>query len=66
MGEPSSASPDAHSPRAVVLDDDQTGGDATTVTQAWTAEVHRRKNDLRSGVTQAVPWADAKARLSRL
>jgi len=40
--------------------------DEGVVAQAWAGEIRRRKQELRSGVRQAVPWEEAKARLDAL
>ena len=40
--------------------------DEGVVAQAWAEEVRQRKQDLRSGVRQVVPWEEAKARLDAL
>jgi putative addiction module component (TIGR02574 family) len=39
--------------------------DEAAVEQAWIAEAHKRLDSLASGATQAVPWAEAKARIAR-
>ena len=53
---------------AVVLAllDSLDGEDESAVGKAWADEIRKRKSDLRSGAVQAVPWADARARLSAL
>ena len=50
----------------IALQDNLDGDDAATVAKAWADEIRRRKSDLRSGVAQAVSWAEARARLSGL
>jgi putative addiction module component (TIGR02574 family) len=45
------------------LDDVDTSG---SLSPAWSAEVRLRREQLRSGVTKAVPWEEAKARLLTL
>lgn len=50
----------------IALLDSLDGEDETTVAQAWANEIRQRKNDLRSGADQAVPWLDARDRLSAL
>jgi putative addiction module component (TIGR02574 family) len=53
---------------AVVLAllDSLDGEDEAAVSQAWADEIRHRKQELRSGATRAVPWEQAKARLSAL
>ena len=48
----------------VALLDSLEGADDAAVSDAWRAEVTRRRAELRAGVTHALPWAEAKARLS--
>jgi putative addiction module component (TIGR02574 family) len=50
----------------VALLDSLDGADDPAVSDAWRAEVRRRRAELRAGATRAVPWAEAKARLSAL
>lgn len=38
----------------------------STVAQAWAVEIGLRKAALRSGATQPISWAEARARLSAL
>ncbi len=40
--------------------------DEAEVERAWIAEARRRSDGLRDGSIKAVPWAEAKARLSAL
>ena len=42
------------------------GDEEAAAAKAWQAEILRRKQDLRSGATIAVPWAEARARLAAL
>jgi putative addiction module component (TIGR02574 family) len=42
------------------------GDDQTAVNAAWAEEIRRRKEQLRSGMADAAPWEEAKARLSAL
>ena len=42
------------------------GEEETTVTKAWADEIRRRKEELRSGAAFAIPWAEARARLTAL
>lgn len=58
--------PDERSALVVALLDSLDGEDESTIADAWADEIRRRKADLRSGAAQAVPWAEAKARLSTL
>ncbi|MFM8900088.1 MAG: addiction module protein [Burkholderiales bacterium] len=50
----------------IALLDSLDGEDEASVSQAWASEIRQRKNDLRSGAVQAVPWLDARDRLSAL
>ena len=45
---------------------DSLGEDEAGVSRAWADEVQRRREELRSGAVRAVPWDEAKARLSTL
>lgn len=51
---------------ALALLDSLGGEDQAAVSQAWADEIRRRKEELRSGAARAVPWEEAKARLSAL
>jgi putative addiction module component (TIGR02574 family) len=51
---------------ALALLDSLDGEDEAAVSEAWADEIRRRKQELRSGATRAVPWEQAKARLSAL
>jgi putative addiction module component (TIGR02574 family) len=51
---------------ALALLDSLGGEDEAAVSQAWAEEVQRRRQELRSGAARAVPWEEAKARLSAL
>ncbi len=51
---------------ALALLDSLGGEDEAAVSQAWAEEVRRRRQGLRSGAARAVPWEEAKARLSAL
>jgi putative addiction module component (TIGR02574 family) len=57
---------DERSALVVALLDSLEGSDDATVSEAWRAELTRRRAELRAGLVHAVPWADAKARLSSL
>lgn len=58
--------PDDRSALVLALLDSLGGEDEATVSKAWAEEISRRKEALRSGAAQAVPWQDACARLSAL
>ena len=58
--------PDERSAVVLALLDSLDGEDEATVTKAWADEIRQRKSELRSGATPAVPWDQAKARLSAL
>lgn len=51
---------------AAALVDSLEGTDDASVSAAWRQELLRRREALRSGAAKAVPWADARARLSAL
>ena len=42
------------------------GSSDPSISDAWREEVRQRRAALRDGSVRAVPWADAKARLSAL
>jgi len=50
----------------LALLDSLEGDDEFAVSKAWAAEIAQRKADLRSGVANAAPWAEARARLNAL
>lgn len=58
--------PQERSALLLALLDSLEGGDESAISAAWSAEVAKRKADLRSGAINAVPWAEARARLSAL
>jgi putative addiction module component (TIGR02574 family) len=58
--------PDERSALVVALLDSLGGEDEATVTKAWADEIRQRKGELRSGAATAVPWAEARARLTAL
>jgi putative addiction module component (TIGR02574 family) len=58
--------PDERSALALALLDSLDLEDEATVSRAWAEEIARRKAELRCGRTQAVPWSQARARLSAL
>ncbi len=37
-----------------------------SIAEAWRTELIQRRADLRAGVVRAVPWSDARARLSSM
>lgn len=51
---------------AVALIDSLAGAAGGSVADAWRQELLRRRAALRVGATQAVPWAEARARLGAL
>jgi putative addiction module component (TIGR02574 family) len=57
--------PSERSAVVIALLDSLDGDDEASVAKAWLDEIRRRKHDLRSGVTQAVPWFEARDRLVR-
>lgn len=58
--------PDERSAVVLALLDSLEGEDEATVSKAWAEEIRRRRSELRSGAARAVPWDQAKARLSAL
>jgi putative addiction module component (TIGR02574 family) len=58
--------PDERSAVALALLDSLEGEDEATVMKAWADEIRKRRSELRSGAAEAVPWDEAKARLSSL
>jgi putative addiction module component (TIGR02574 family) len=58
--------PEERSALALTLLDSLPSEDGATVEKAWADEIRLRKNELRSGITQAIPWAVARARLNAL
>ena len=58
--------PDERSAVVLALLDSLDGEDEATVTKAWSDEIRQRKSELRSGAARAVPWDQAKTRLSAL
>ena len=57
---------DERSAVALALLDSLDGEDETTVAKVWADEIRVRKEALRSGTALAVPWSEAKARISAL
>lgn len=58
--------PDERSAVLIALLDSLDGEGDATVAQAWTDELRQRREELRSGAVQAVPWGDVRARLNAL
>ena len=58
--------PQERSAVLMALLDSLEGDDESAVSDAWANEIARRKADLRSGVANAAPWAQARARLIAL
>lgn len=57
---------DERSAVAVALLDSLEEADSASISDAWRAEVKRRRDELRSGVVRAVPWTEVKQRLGSL
>lgn len=58
--------PDERSVLVVALLDSLEGAGGPSVADEWRTEILKRRNELRSGRTHAVPWTEARARLSSL
>lgn len=58
--------PDERSAIVVALLDSLDGEPEAIVAKAWADEICRRRSELRAGTVQAVPWSEARARLSAL
>lgn len=58
--------PDERSALVLALMDSLDGGDESAVSAVWAEEIRRRKAELRSGAARAIPWSEARARLSAL
>ena len=58
--------PDERSVLVVALIDSLEGDSDPSIADSWRREAQKRWDDLRSGRTKAIPWAEAKARLSVL
>ena len=50
---------------AALLDSIEGSADPS-ISEAWRSEVRKRREAFRDGSIRAIPWADAKARLSEL
>ncbi len=57
--------PAERSALVVALLDSLEGSDDASFADAWRAEVLRRREALRAGRAAAVPWPEARARLTR-
>ena len=57
---------DERSAVALALLDSLEGEDEATVSDVWAEEIRLRREGLRSGASQPVPWAEARGRLSKL
>ena len=66
LDEALSLEPGDRSALIVALLDSLDGEDEGSVTTAWAQEIRERREQLRSGATTAVPWAEARARLTAL
>ena len=51
---------------AAALLDSLEDADSATISDAWRAEVKRRRDELRSGAVRATPWSEVKQRLGSL
>ena len=58
--------PDERSVLAFALLSSLDGAEEAAAEKAWNEEILRRKDELRSGATTPVPWAEARARLAAL
>ena len=58
--------PQERSAVVLALLDSLDGEDESVVAQAWQDEIRRRKEGIRSGAINMVPWAEARARLIAL
>ena len=57
---------DERSALVVALLDSLEGSTDAAISEAWRKELRLRKQALRDGTLTAVPWAEARARLSAL
>ena len=57
---------DERSALVVALLDSLEGSDDSAISDAWRQELRKRQAALRAGTVKAVPWGEAKARLSAL
>ena len=58
--------PDERSVLAFALLSSLDGAEEAAAEKAWSKEILRRKDQLRSGAMTPVPWAEARARLAAL
>ena len=56
--------PEERSAVAMALIDSLEGSDDRVISEAWRTELLLRRERLRSGTAQAVPWAEARARMT--
>lgn len=56
--------PDERSALVLALLDSLDGEAPATVASDWAEEIRRRKEELRTGATSTVSWAEARARLN--
>ena len=66
LSEALALTPDERSALVVALLDSLSTEDEAEVAKAWSEEILRRRQELRSGAAQVVSGADARARLSAL
>jgi putative addiction module component (TIGR02574 family) len=57
---------DERSALVVALLDSLEGSDDASISDAWRLEIIRRRTALRDGTVSAIPWSEARARLSSL
>ena len=57
-------SPEERSAVAMALLDSLEESDERVISDAWRAELLRRRESLRSGSVKPVPWAEARARMT--
>ena len=66
LGEVLGLSAEERSAVAAALIDSIEGTEDRSVSDAWRQELLRRREALRTGATKALPWAQARARLTAL
>lgn len=66
LGEVLRLSAEERSAVVAALIDSLEGTEDRSVSDAWRRELLRRREALRTGATQAVPWAEARVRLAAL
>lgn len=57
---------DERSAVAVALLDSLENADTVSVSEAWRAEIKRRRDELHAGKVRAIPWAEVKQRFRSL